>query len=218
MLPRTLYLGLDPSRFGREVVHLPLIETVPRPLDGELLKAFERLSTFTHILLTSRTAVSLFLTHCQQLQIKSQALFICVGQATGELLGRPCLIAQEATSEGLLPLIASLKPSSHLFFPHSSLSRPVIGDFLRASNRSFQEAILYDTVPKRPPKLPSLVEFDEIVFTSPSTVAAFINCYGTFPKGKRLIAIGPVTGKTLEKMGASPILHNSESQTLGLLW
>jgi uroporphyrinogen-III synthase len=40
--------------------------------------------------------------------------------------------------------------------------------------------------------------FDEIVFTSPSTVAAFKEIFGALPRGKKLVAIGPITEEALD--------------------
>ena len=46
----------------------------------------------------------------------------------------------------------------------------------------------------------NLLEFDEIFFTSPSTVDGFLNIFGAFPKnGPRLVSIGPITKAYLEK-------------------
>jgi uroporphyrinogen-III synthase len=57
---------------------------------------------------------------------------------------------------------------------------------------------LYDTVTQKLEPKPDLNHVQEIVFTSPSTVLAFLEIFGALPKGKKLIAIGPITQQQLE--------------------
>jgi uroporphyrinogen-III synthase len=56
---------------------------------------------------------------------------------------------------------------------------------------------LYETVAQRVEPVPDLRLFDEIVFTSPSTVDAFFEIFGHIPSGKKIVAIGPVTADRL---------------------
>jgi uroporphyrinogen-III synthase len=56
---------------------------------------------------------------------------------------------------------------------------------------------LYDPIFQAPLPIPNLDEFDEIVFTSPSTVRAFLAIYGEIPKDKIIAPIGPITKMSL---------------------
>ena len=57
----------------------------------------------------------------------------------------------------------------------------------------YKECALYDTVTYLPTPQLNLVEFDEIIFTSPSTVDAFVEIFRELPSDINLIAIGPIT-------------------------
>ena len=56
---------------------------------------------------------------------------------------------------------------------------------------------LYDTISQVIQPKPNLDHVDEIVFTSPSTVKAFIEIFGVLPRGKKCLAIGPITEQAL---------------------
>jgi uroporphyrinogen-III synthase len=45
--------------------------------------------------------------------------------------------------------------------------------------------------------VPNLAAFDEIVFTSPSTIEAFLAIFGALPRDKILTPVGPVTEAAL---------------------
>ena len=81
--------------------------------------------------------------------------------------------------------------------PRSSLSRPILVNFFQQRYILYQACDLYDTVAQALEPKPNLDEVEEIVFTSPSTVSAFLEIFGSLPKGKKLIAIGPVTEQVL---------------------
>jgi len=88
--------------------------------------------------------------------------------------------------------------NAYFFMPRSSSSRPIIVNFFQERQIRYQSCDLYDTVTQILEPRPDLDQIDEIVFTSPSTVRAFIEIFGTLPNGKRLIAIGPVTEEALK--------------------
>lgn len=201
-IKRVLYLGLDPSRYEgeHELTHLPLIRIEPRPLEGVVKNAFLNFKNFTHVLFTSRSAVSIFLDYAQKLSLLDlyKKKYICVGTATAELLSDyQTLYPQEQTAEGVVELLKTLDlRASCIFFPHSKLSRPVIFQYLERSAILFHPLILYDTV-YNPVSLPPLNEYDEIVFTSPSTVHAFAKLAHQRPLFSQCVAIGPITKKAL---------------------
>ena len=56
---------------------------------------------------------------------------------------------------------------------------------------------IYDTRTVQPKVVPDLTKVDEIVFTSPSTVKAFLDVFSEIPQDKKLTTIGPVTEQAL---------------------
>lgn len=207
-----LYLGTDPTQFesqGRatgHLIHYPVIKVVPRSLEHlELKAAYASLDAFTHLIFTSKNAVKIFFKHLADLKCSVENLkakkTIAIGTVTAAhlaILGlSPQCIAQE-TQESVVQLLNTMDlESAYFFMPRSSLSRPVIVHFFQAHQVRYLACDLYDTVTQILEPKPDLNQIDEIVFTSPSTVNAFIEIFGTLPTGKRLIAIGPVTEQAL---------------------
>ena len=208
-----LYLGTDPASFESSgcfeghVIHFPVIEIVPRSLDEPALKAaWDDLAEYTHLIFTSKNAVSIFCDHLQTGKIGQIALnekcVIAVGQVTAAQLERRGLpahyVAEQEHQEGVVALLNTLElDEAYLFLPRSSLSRPILTHFLRERGIRHQACDLYDTVACKPDVLPDLEQVDEILFTSPSTVSAFLEIFQKLPQGKKLRALGPVTERAL---------------------
>jgi uroporphyrinogen-III synthase len=191
-MTRVLYLGTDPSRYGRDVVHCPLIETKPLPLSEHLLDQWEE---FTHILLTSPNAARI-MTSYKNLDGKK---IIAIGKGTADVIGNCFAIANPETQEGMIDLLKSINLSrSYILYPRSSKARPLLASYLNEANIRHHTCNLYETLYLKPNPIPDLAQFDEIVFTSPSTVHAFLEIYGSIPQDKHILAIGPVTDQALK--------------------
>jgi uroporphyrinogen-III synthase len=206
-----LYVGIDPPKnSGRNrVVHCPLIETIARDPDAaEIKEAFQELPRYTHVIFTSKNTVRIFFSFLRHYSFNSEILkdkqMIAVGKMTAALIRQQgfqvAITAQEETSEGIVEELQQIfLEDAYIFWPHSSISRSVIADYFRKQGVKFQECLLYDTQFKRPEIMPDLSTIDEIVFTSPSTVDAYIHLFGSIPLEKKLTPIGPVTREKLKK-------------------
>lgn len=215
-----LYLGTDPTQFESRghnqghLIHYPVIRVVPRPSDHpEVRSAWEDLEDYTHLLFTSKNAVKVFFGHLSQMNMPVSSLHnrtvIAIGAVTAMHLaagGLPAThISQEETQEGVVRLLQSLNlTDAYLFMPRSSLSRPVLSNYFGEMQIRYQACDLYDTVSQVPALRPNLDEIDEIVFTSPSTVRAFFDIFKVMPKGKKCLAIGPVTAHALKEALNAP--------------
>lgn len=211
----TLYLGLEPPlpQVGIQITHYPLIKIVPvLPTDAQIERAFHALNTYTHLLFTSKSAVRIF---CDYLSYFGYSLgmikgkrIISVGRATAAFLRQngleADLVAHEETAEGMVAALAE-EPlqNATCFWPHSARARPVLVHFFNEHHISYRECILYDTEPHIVHPLPDLSQIDEVYFTSPSTVEAFLLAYGEFPSDKKLTTIGPVTEAHLHALRES---------------
>ncbi|MCH9610190.1 MAG: hypothetical protein S4CHLAM81_06960 [Chlamydiales bacterium] len=188
-MTNTLYLGLDPSRFPGEVVHFPIIEIQPR--EG-LEQQFEYLPQFDFVIFTSRSAVSIYAKYA-----RCSRPAIVVGKATAKLCSELNIelfkVADLEQAEGVLEILKVTEGS--FFFPHSSSARPLLLDYLM--KREAHAFIAYDTLPTK--KRIDIEPFDRFIFTSPSTVHAFVEIFGYLPK-KKLVAIGPITKKELKRV------------------
>ncbi|MFN0065445.1 MAG: uroporphyrinogen-III synthase [Chlamydiales bacterium] len=193
-----LYLGLDPSRYERKVVHFPIIEIMLSP-SREIERAFAALPEYNTVILTSRTACTWFMHFGSRFDTLKEKNYVVVGKATAHCLRDYGLVAdyvaKKEQAEGVVEILKGLAPDKHSFFyPHSKKAREVILQFLQ--KRSHLAFPFYEpVVTKKQP--PDLALFTEIVFTSPSTVNAFLQIYGKIPGDKICTAIGPITARFL---------------------
>lgn len=205
----TLYLGLDPSNYklGGDLIHLPLIKIAARPFDAlEIEHQMVDLEQYTHLIFTSKNGVKHFwecLAHygysVDDLQEKK---IFAVGEVTARSLQErgidQVFYPQQATQEGLCRLLSkSNLQNAYFFLPQSSLARSALTYFLSVRQIRHQLCTLYDTITHLPDNPPSLEDVDEIVFTSPSTVDAFLKLYKQIPSNKEVISIGPITKEKL---------------------
>ncbi len=190
-----LYLGLDPKHFEKKVFHYPVIRTEKIGVfDEQVRSAWEEC---THVIFTSQKAVSYWR---EDLSCEGKEI-IAVGARTQALLreeGLYSLVPSIETQEGIIALLESMDLESPYFFlPRSKISRPYLTNYLRKKKWRYFAFDLYDTVFQQLEPVPSLDLFEEIVFTSPSTVHGFLKIFKTLPKDKKLTAIGPVTEAAL---------------------
>jgi uroporphyrinogen-III synthase len=210
---RTLYLGTDPSAFKSEgeVVHYPVIAICARdPHLPEITEAFADLQHYTHLLFTSKHTVRIFMHNLQVFGMHSDNLkgkqILAIGTVTAAHLAAhaidPTHVAEDETQEGMIELFkAQDLQNAYLFYPRSSLARKVLDEYLQTRHVRCSACSLYDTVPQCLEPVPVLEDFDEIVFTSPSTVDAFLRIYDNLPKNIKLTAIGPITLYKISTLG-----------------
>lgn len=214
-MAKALYFGLDPSHYQKtspyEVIHLPLIRIVPRSFeDPSIQQALACFDLVSHVLLTSRSAVFWWNQYLSQYAYPAtrwvKKTLLAIGPATEKALeDLPNPWKRQAThkpevetSEGICALLGELSPApSLLLWPHSALSRSLIIECLEKRQIPYQAPILYETLPQQPAPLPLLEDFQELVFSSPSTIDAFLQLYPYFPDGLKLVTIGPTTEKHL---------------------
>lgn len=142
-MKKVLYLGLEVPADSEKCtyLHCPLIEIIPyTPSSPSLLKAFKELFHYTHLLFTSKSAVSLFFSslsfHGYSLKDLRNKKFIAVGKKTASKIRDygdfEIFIASLESAEGVVALLETvLLPPVYLFWPHSQLSRSVISDYLK---------------------------------------------------------------------------------------
>lgn len=199
----------------RKVLHTglegeyPLIETIPFAI--ETLPLLELQDT-THLIITSKMAAEYFFKALEVYATDVRHIpCIAVGKATSEKLKdygfQEVITAEDESSEGVVKELQKIQSQiKKLFWPHSARSRSTISDFVKKSNLAcslacslaFVDCPLYDTKPKRPEKLPDLQEYDELFFSSPSTVDAFFEFYKTYPRGMLCTTQGKVTENHLK--------------------
>ncbi len=211
---KVLYLGTSLSHFSSdlEVVHYPVIRLIPKSYQNEnVIFCLQKLSLFSHILFTSKNSVEILWDLCKVLNLPIRNKCISIGPSTSDTLREkgiePALQAQEHTQEGVITLLESLE-SPYLFYPRSSLARPLLSEYLSEKSIPHEVLDLYDTIFQAPSPKPSLEDIQEVVFTSPSTIDGFFKAFEGLPKGIKISFQGPVTKSYFhEKIS---VLHRSE--------
>lgn len=204
-LPKALYLGprLPTLAFrDRWLHHAPLIRT--EPLHTPTLPILFHIAS--HLILTSKNAVAILMDKLQDLNLiheLKQKEILCIGKATAEALSflpnTKIAIAKEETQEGLLALVEKLpQDTTCLLYPRSILARPFLRQEIEKKGYRLLDLPLYKTVRDPVTTLPDLHPFQEILFSSPSTVDAFFDLNPIIPKHTKLQAIGSITEQHLK--------------------
>ncbi len=194
--PKALYFGpeLPLHQFqDRWLFHCPLTRVVPLPAIG-LDEAFRRSS---HLIITSKTAARIMQKRFGDKLFEKE--IVAVGSATASLL-QTTHFPKEETQEGLFDLLASHHLSeAELLYPHSLLARPFLRNALIREGLTVNAIPLY-TLEKDPlTDLPDLSSFQELLFSSPSSVEVFFSLKPSLSPNLRLTAIGPITKSALER-------------------
>lgn len=210
-MPKLLYLGLDPSQTLQsdvEVIHHPILHIVARPWDAlEMYSIFQDWPAYTHLLVTSKQAVALLMgaLRFHHIESREHITVIAVGEKTASALKgaswKKIVVSTNERQEGIIELLKKerFNERSYLFFPRSARARPLIEQFFLCRALRHQILSLYDTEESSSPLPENLEEFDEIMFTSPSTVSFFFHKIRTLPQRPKLRAIGEVTWQNLQR-------------------
>ncbi|MFJ1509128.1 uroporphyrinogen-III synthase [Chlamydia crocodili] len=208
----TIYLGLNQQTAKKYCAHfVPILKIVPfaRSLP-QLRLAFRYLEKTSHILLTSPSSTSLFISRMSR-KVSKRTLenkhYLCLGKITAHRLVRllpkaPYSLATIETGEGVLPMISSLPEDARILYPHSALSRSVIKDFLKKESRYF---FAYPHYRIQELRLKSKI-FDQcnrVILTSPSGVRAYAKLFPILPNRIHLCQ-GPITLKEFQKIYSHP--------------
>ncbi|CRX37620.1 uroporphyrinogen-III synthase [Estrella lausannensis] len=205
--PRVLYLGLQPP-LEANITHYPVIAIFP--LHFTVYEKERLRSSFIQaewVLFTSKSAIDPLLRLLEGASFEGKTVF-SVGKKTASALKERGIqvdqIPEEETQEGLIALFKKHPLRGRtVFCGRSSLSRNVLKKFLLDRGAIYFDPVLYETkISYDESNKPSLNDFDEVLFTSPSTVDGFVQAFAgcPLPKNLKLKAIGPVTEKRLEEV------------------
>ena len=197
---------------GAEVVETPAIRIEPRPLEGELREAIDRIGDYALVCLTSPNGVSLLFAGLgaagRDARALAPATVAAIGPGTAAELARhgvradvvPERFVAEALVEALEPVAVE---GRRVLVARAAEARDVLPDALRARGAEVDDVALYDTVaePLTEAERAALARADYVTFTSSSTVR-FLAESGARPgAGARIVSIGPVTSATAAEHG-----------------
>ncbi len=209
---KILYTGISKERFFEDAryFHIPLIKLVQMGSYKEFDNYLKKIANFDWIIFTSRYGVEYFFKRLHKIPYDARALnginIAAIGNSTnGRLLDfgvMADLVPKKESSEGLRAEFQKVDlKGKKIFLPRSDISDKGLNAFLAGLGAEVTEGLAYRNIARG--DLPELdIEFfDEIFFTSPSTVRSFKARYKKIPRGVKVRCIGDVTLREAKKFG-----------------
>lgn len=165
-----------------------------------------KLEDYNHIVFTSVNGVNFFFDYLRNVKFdvrKLKASFSVVGKATSKALTDrgiiPDLMAREFLGEGLFKVLEpKLNKGEKVLIPCSLQARDYLSEEIRKLGLEVDKVSMYETIKGEIKNPRAFEEVDIVLFTSPSTVNSMIEMVGIEAlKDKKVVAIGPITLKTL---------------------
>lgn len=190
------------------MLHQPMIQMVPTPYTK--LASFltpDRWKSYTHVLFTSQTAVSIWYEYFWEKKGKILdhfPTFIAIGPATKKALqqrGLEAKIPKIATQEGVIRELSFQKweEKSCLFWPRSFYARDKIAKFCKKRSLSLVDPVFYHLRYRPFTEKIDWSQVEGLIFTSPSTVIGFKKQKVFLSPPIRIFAKGEITKKALQK-------------------
>ena len=200
------------AELGAEVVETPAIRIEPRPVEGELRAAIERIEEYALVCLTSPNGVRLLFDALgaggRDARTLAGATVAAIGPGTAaELASRgiradvvPERFVAEALVEALEPVDVE---GRRVLVARAAEARSVLPDALRARGAEIDDDALYETVaePLTDADRAALERATYVTFTSSSTVRFLLESGARPPAVAGIVSIGPVTSATAEEHG-----------------
>jgi uroporphyrinogen III methyltransferase/synthase len=213
---------------GAEVVETPAIRIEPRPLDGELLAAVQRIDDYALVCLTSPNGVRLLFDALAETGRDTRALagatVAAIGPGTAAELERrgvradvvPERFVAEALVEALEPVEVE---GRRVLVARAAEARSVLPDALRGRGAEVDEVALYETVaePLGDAERAALERATYVTFTSSSTVRFLLESGARPPEGARVVSIGPVTSASAQEHGLTVHVEAERHDVEGLV-
>jgi uroporphyrinogen-III synthase len=209
---------------GAEVIEVPTITVVDPADGGETLRTAMR-DLWDWVVVTSPNGAERAVAAAGGRAAAHAVRWAVVGPGTADALGahgiRPALVPDRFVAEGLLD--AFPRPPAdgrgRVLVAQAENARPVLVDGLRAAGWEVSAVVAYRTVPVTPPpeQLAAAASADAVLFTSGSTVDAFVRAVGTAGLPPSVVVIGPVTAEAARRHGLAVAAVASPHSLEGLV-
>jgi len=197
---------------GAEVVETPAIRIEPRPVEGELREALERIEGYSLICVTSPNGVRLLFDALAAAGRDARSIAGATVAAIGP--GTAAALAERGIRADVVPerfvaeaLVEALEPvpveGRRVLVARAAEARVVLPDALRERGAELDDVALYETVaePLTEAARAGLERATYVTFTSSSTVRFLLESGARPPEGARIVSIGPVTSATAGEHG-----------------
>ena len=198
---------------GAEVIELPAIRIEPRLDAAEVRDAVAAIHTYALVCLTSPNGVRLLFeamaTAGRDARALANATVAAIGPGTAAALRERGVIAdivpERFVAEALVGALGEVEIAERpVLVARAAEARDVLPDALRERGGRVDVVALYETVAEEPEAdaLAAARDADYVTFTSSSTVRNLIQAVGEdFPRGARVVSIGPVTSEAAREAG-----------------
>jgi uroporphyrinogen III methyltransferase/synthase len=213
---------------GAEVVETPAIRIEPRPLEGELLEAVQRIGDYTLVCLTSPNGVRLLFDALAETGRDARALagatVAAIGPGTAAELERSGVradvVPEQFVAEALVEALEPIEVEGRrVLVARAAEARGVLPDALRGRGAELDDVALYETVaePLGDAERAALERASYVTFTSSSTVRFLLGSGTRPPEGARIVSIGPVTSATAQEHGLTVHVEADRHDVDGLV-
>jgi len=214
---------------GAEVVELPAIRIEPRIDSEEVRGVVGALGDYELICLTSPNGVRLLFEAMENAGVDARALagvtVAAIGPGTARALAARGVIAdvvpERFVAEGLIEALEDHEVAgTRVLVARAAEARDVLPDALRQRGAEVEVVALYETVREQPEEseIEAAQSADYVTFTSSSTVTNLTEALGDrFPKGARIVSIGPITSETVRAAGLEVAVEAERHDVDGLL-
>ena len=219
--PRVLVLGTHPEKYTRlgTIVHRPIVKCVALEDYSHFDEILQRLETYDWLVFTSAHSVRFFFERMRTIGSDARSLasvsIATIGKTTaGELAGFGILadlVPDNESSAGLLEEFSTMDMNSkRVLLPRAKVASRELPDGLTGMGVEVVEAHAYMTVEIEPADV-DFEHIDQILFTSGSTVRAFVKKFGQVPPKVKVYCLGTPTQAEAKKHGIdAEILSQSD--------
>lgn len=206
------YLELA-KKYGLKMDFRPFIHVEGIPAK-EFRKDRINVLDYPGVIFTSRNAVDHFFRICSELRISvpDGMKYFCLSESTAFYLQKYVVYRKrkifygKQTIEDLIPLLKKYKDERYLL-PCSDILKDDIPKVLSANKVRYTKAVLYRTVCSDLSDLAN-VNYDMLVFFSPSGIKSLFKNFPNFKQNKtKIAAFGPTTAKAVELHGLNMDVH-----------
>ena len=214
---------------GAEVVELPAIRIEPRIDSPQVRKAVEQLGDYSLVCLTSPNGVRLLFEAMEKVGRDARALagatVAAIGPGTARALAERGIAAdvvpERFVAEALVEALAGVEVEGRrVLVARAAEARDVLPDALHDRGGEVDVVALYETVRETPDEdeIEAAQSADYVTFTSSSTVTNLVEALGDrFPRGARVVSIGPVTSEAARAAGLQVDVEADRHDIDGLL-
>jgi len=200
---------------GADVIEAPAIRIVPRPVEGELSSALDRIADYALVCVTSPNGASLLFDSLAARGRDARALagatLAAIGPGTAQALRargiEADVVPERSIAEALVEALAATPVEGRpVLVARAAEARDVLPQALAARGAEVDVVALYDTERERldDDRLERIAHADYLTFSSSSTVRFFCEAIGgadRVPAGARIVSIGPVTSESARELG-----------------